>query len=608
MATATSAFMVERRELEFVLFEHLGIQSLFSYPFFADHSIETIGDMISSGIDMCQQVTGPLNKSGDREGCHHDKVTKKVTTPRGTKEAYQKYVESGFLTLADSVEAGGLQAPSSVAALFIDIFSGANQSFMMYGGLTKSASHVFWHFGTPWMREVCVPKMAQGQWTGTMCLTEPAVGSAVGDLRTSAKPMPDGSYCIKGVKQWISGGENDFTENILHLVLARIEGAPQGIEGVSLFLVPKKRFDKKTGQITGDNDVYCISIEEKMGLHGNSTCLMSFGERDGCEGYLIGEANQGISYMFLMMNEARIGVALQGVAQGSVAFLNAENYAKERIQGVDVTIKRGPVAPPRVSIVNHPDVRRSLLRQRSIVEGGRALCYLASHIYDLSVHSKDEEDRKKYHGFLELLTPIAKAWNTDMGFGVIVSALQVYGGYGYTKDYPIEQLLRDCKIASIYEGTNGIQALDFVGRKMRMQEGAVFMGWLERHTDFIEAQREHAVIGTECQTLEEYVGLLVEGAMSMAELGKAGERRAAITNAYPYLMAFGHITIAGLLLEQAHIAAQKLESKSLPADEKRFYSNKVKTAKFFVHHVLPEARAYLANVTSADRSCLDFEF
>lgn len=608
MAQVSSAFLVDRREIEFILFEYLEVGKLLSLPYFSGHSPETLSEMLTSAINLCTQTVGPLNKIGDRVGCQHDKVTKEVKTPPGTKEAYKLYVENGFLTASDCEEAGGLQAPASMSCAFLDLLAGANQAFAMYPGLTKSASHVLWHFGEEWMKKICTPKIAEGKWTGTMCLTEPSAGSAVGDLKTSAKRNSNGTFKIKGVKQWISGGENDFTENIVHLVLARIENAPAGIEGVSLFLVPKIKINKETGALGEKNDVYCISLEEKMGIHGNSTCLMSFGDNDNCEGYLIGKENQGISYMFLMMNEARIVVGLQGVSQSSVAFLNAENYAKERIQGVDITVKKDVANPPKITIINHPDVRRMLLRQRALVEGGRTLCYLSSHMEDLSIHANTEEERKKSHHFLELLTPVVKAWCTDMGFQSIICSLQTYGGYGYTKDYPIEQLLRDCKIASVYEGTNGIQALDFVGRKMRLEEGQVFMAWLERHTSFIKQQREDNVVGTECGILEKNIGLLLEAAMKMAEIGKSGDKKAAVVNAYPYLMAFGHITVAGLLLEQAHLASQKLGNSSLSATEKKFYNNKIKTAKFFTHHILPEAKAYLANVTSADRSCLDFEF
>lgn len=603
----TSAFMVDKRELEFIMFEFLQVEDLLKYPYFSDHTKDSISAMLNSAIDACHKVIGPLNKVYDTVGCTHDKTTKVVHTPQGTKEAYTQFVENGFMTTTEPYEANGLQAPAVLGAVFQEIFTGANQAFTMFSGLTKSGAHLLWEFGNDWMRDMTAQKIARGQWTATMCLTEPSVGTAVGDLHTTAKRMADGTFRLKGVKQWISGGENDFAENIIHLVMARIEGAPEGIEGVSLFLVPKKRFDTKTFEIKEPNDVFCISIEEKLGIHGNPTCLMSFGDKDNCEAYLIGEENHGITSMFLMMNMARIGVGLQGVGQAAVAFLNAERYAKERIQGVDFTAKREQ-NQKRVPIVDHPDIKRMLLRQRAIVEGARTLCYLVTQMHDYSMHDSNSQEQKKYNDFVALLTPITKAWSTDMGFESIVLSMQTYGGYGFVKDYPIEQYMRDAKITSIYEGTNGIQALDFVGRKMRMEDGEVFMSWLERHTNFIEAHRTNPFIGTECELLEECIGLLLEGAMIMGERGKSGDRKGAIVNAYPYMMAFGHTTICGLLLEQANICETKLKSANLNSEDKRFYQNKIRTAKFFAHNILPEAKSFLSRVLSDDRSCLEFEF
>ncbi|WP_338635087.1 acyl-CoA dehydrogenase [Spirobacillus cienkowskii] len=608
MAAGTSSFMVDRREIEFVLFEYLKIQKLFDLPYYSDHSIESMTEMLTSAITLCQQHLGPLNKVGDRVGCVHNKETKAVTTPPGTQDAYKHFVENGFLTLADPAEAGGLQAPGVIASVFMEIFSSANQAFTMYPGLTKSASHVILQFGEDWMKKTCIPKIASGSWTGTMCLTEPSAGSAVGDLRSTAKRNADGSFLIKGVKQWISGGDNDFAENILHLVLARIEGAPAGIEGVSLFLVPKFRFDKNTGAIKEKNDLYCISLEEKMGIHGNSTCLMGFGDNNACQGFLIGKENQGITYMFLMMNEARIGVGLQGLGQASVAFLNAEQYAKERIQGVDIAAKKDGSNSNRIAIVNHPDVKRMLLRQRSLVEGMRALCYTTALMHDESLHATDKAQQKIAHGFLELLTPVMKAWCTDMGFYSIVQSIQTYGGYGFTKDYPVEQLLRDSKITSIYEGTNGIQALDLIGRKMRMEEGAIFMAWLEKQGKVIESHKKKKEIAKDLAVFGESLMSIGAAAKHMGEVAKKGNKHAAVVNAYPFLMAFGHTIVCGMLLEQAALALEKLAENKLSAADKRFYNNKIKTAKFFTHHILPEAKSFLANVLSQDVSCLEFEF
>lgn len=603
----SSTFMVDRPELEFLMFEYLKIQDLFQYSYYSDHTEHSINDMLTSAIEMCQKTVGPLNKIYDMEGCRFDKKTKHVTTPTGTKEAYLTFVQNGFMTTSEPYEANGLQTPSVLGAVFQEIFTSANQAFTMYSGLTKSGANLIWKYGNDWMRSMTAEKIARGYWTATMCLTEPAAGTAVGDLKTSAKRMTDGTFLIRGIKQWISGGDNDFAENIIHLVMARIEGAPDGIDGVSLFLVPKHRFDLQTFNITKANDVFCVSLEEKMGIHGNATCLMSFGDNNDCIGYLIGEENRGITSMFLMMNMARIGVGLQGVGQASVAYLNAEKYAQERIQGVDFTAKR-EANPPRVPIVAHPDVKRMLLEQRAIIEGARALCYTITNMYDYSIHHPDPNEREKCDNFVSLLTPIAKAWSTDKGFESIIKSMQTYGGYGFVQDYPIEQYMRDAKITSIYEGTNGIQALDFVGRKMRMQNGEVFMSWLERHTNFIELHREHLDIGKECQILEEYIATLLEAAMRIAEYGQSGDKKGAIVNAYPYMMAFGHITICGLLLEQSLICAEKLKLEKPNRHKSRFYKNKLHTTKFFVYNILPEAKAFLERIFSDDRSCLEFEF
>lgn len=603
----SSTFIVDRTEFEFLMFEYLKIQELFKYPYYSDHTDHSIQDMLTSAIDACHKVVGPLNKIYDQFGCKFDPIHKTVTTPPGTKNAYLSFVQNGFMTTSEPYEANGLQTPSVLGAIFQEIFTSANQAFTMYSGLTKSGANLLWKYGNDWMRKMTAEKISRGYWTATMCLTEPSAGTAVGDLKTSAKRVSDGTFLIRGIKQWISGGENDFSENIIHLVMARIEGAPEGIDGVSLFLVPKHQFDLETFDLIKHNDVCCVSLEEKMGIHGNSTCLMSFGDNNACIGYLIGEENRGITSMFLMMNMARIGVGLQGVGQAAVAFLNAEKYALERIQGVDFTAKR-ETQQPRVPIIAHPDIKRMLLEQRAVVEGARALCYTVTNLYDYSIHHPDPSERQKYDNFVSLLTPIAKAWSTDKGFESIVKSMQTYGGYGYVQDYPIEQYMRDAKITSIYEGTNGIQALDFVGRKMRLAGGEVFMSWLERHTNFIELHREHPQIGKECKILEEYIATLLEAAMHIAEHGQTGDKKGAIVNAYPYMMAFGHITICGLLLEQSLISIEKNDSLSANTEKGKFYRNKIKTAKFFVHNILPEAKVFLERVLNEDRSCLEFEF
>jgi hypothetical protein len=600
----SSSFLADERDIHFALFEHQDFAALQRFSKFADHTEDTCKDMLAATLDLCREVFGPLNKVGDREGCHYDKQTLQVSTPPGFKEAYHAYCENGYLNLTNSPDHGGLGIPITLGVAIAELFNAANFAFMMYPGLTRSAAHLIDTHAEPWIAKVCAPKMFGGHWAGTMCLTEPAVGSAVGDLTTKAIPEGD-HYRIDGTKQWISGGEHDLTENILHLVLARIEGAPAGMKGVSLFLVPRFRFDPQTGELTGPNDVKCIGIEEKMGIHGNSTCQMRMGEDGGCIGYLIGEANQGINYMFQMMNEARIGVGLQGLSLASVAFLNAEAYAKGRVQGTDVESFKD-VNAPRVPIIQHPDVRRMLLRQRSIVEGARALIYTAAFCADMAQENPDEDERARYHGYLELLTPVVKAWCTDMGFDATINALQTYGGYGYTADYPVEQYVRDLKVGSIYEGTNGIQALDLLGRKMRMRGGMTFMAWVQRLNEFVSGHEDHAAIGEEVRRFEEVKNDFAETAMFLAQLGMSGNQREAVLNATPFLMMFGHVTVAYLLLEQAAAAHARLAGAS--ESDQAFYRNKIRTAKFFVYNVLPEAQSFGRVIKSGDRSALDFEF
>ena len=606
---AASGFKVNRRDIEFTLFEHFKVQELFKLDYFKEHSQETYADTLSTAISISESVLAPLNKIADKQGCVYDKETKSVKTPPGTKEAYRTYIENGFFAFCADEAQDGLQGPLCLQIALLEVFSGANIAFTMYPGLSQSAANVLIRYGNEWMKSICVAKIFSGEWSGTMCLTEPSVGSAVGDLLSTAKRTSDDpkKFHIKGTKQWISGGEQDITSNIIHLVLARIEGAPKGSDGISLFVVPKFRFDKKTGALGERNDMMCISIEEKLGLHGNSTSLLQFGDAGECEGYLLGEENEGLQYMFLMMNEARIAVAIQGLSQASVAFLGAEAYAKERIQGVDLSTKKDALqTAKRVSIIEHPDVKRMLLRQRSVVEAMRAICYMAGLYCDQGARLPNLEERKMAHAFLELLTPIAKAWCSDMGFASIVQSIQTYGGYGFTKDYPVEQILRDTKITSIYEGTNGIQSLDLVGRKLKMEEGMVFVKFLERFGNLSETLKANDSYKEEGAFLEKCIGSLMESAMAIGAFSKT-DRKRAVLNSYPFLMAFGHVVGAGLLLEQALISEEKLKGTVSNAD-KVFYKNKTRTARFFTHNVLPECLSQLSIVKKGELSCMEFEF
>jgi alkylation response protein AidB-like acyl-CoA dehydrogenase len=491
----------------------------------------------------------------------------------------------------------------------------------MYPGLTIAAANLLAIFGNDWMKKTVVPRLYRGDWAGTMCLTEAQAGSAVGDLTTKA--IPDGDhYRIEGNKIFISCGEQDITENIIHLVLARLPGDPPGTKGISLFLVPKVRFDFETGALGATNDVKCTGIEHKMGINGSATCSLAFGESGACHGYLIGEPRQGMKIMFHMMNEARIECGLQGLSIGAIAYETALAYAKERVQGQDLTKAEDPNLE-KVRIIQHPDVRRMLLDMKSTTEAIRALLYFCAYHIDLSRSHTDPETRKESAAFVELLTPICKAFSTDQCFRVTETAIQTLGGYGYIKEYAVEQYCRDEKIASIYEGTNGIQALDLLGRKMAMRGGAVFMNYMASLNKFIDAGFEDWSLAAAYQGLSAGRDKLNQVAMKFMELGQGGDRAYPLLNAVPFLELFGYVVCAHLLLEQAKIASAKLakicEEKGAQSPEERnallesdgearFYAGKVASAKYWAARKLPLAHAIGEAILGEDRTPLEAIF
>jgi hypothetical protein len=451
--------------------------------------------------------------------------------------------------------------------------------------------------------------MYSGEWGGTMCLTEPQAGSAVGDLKTTAKKTERG-YRIRGQKIFISCGDNDFTSNVIHMVLARVEGDPEGTKGISLFLVPKIRVNSD-GSLGESNDVKVVNIEEKMGIHGSPTCTLAFGDHDQCEGFLIGEQCKGMSCMFLLMNEARLMTGMQGLATGSDAYRHAMAYAKERAQG------------GKNFIVQYPDVRRMLATLKATVEGMRALIYKVGHFVDHAEHEPDPEKKETYQGLADLLTPVCKAFCSDKGFEVATMAMQVYGGYGYISEYPMEQMLRDVKISSIYEGTNGIQALDLIGRKMGMKGGEVFRSFYDLLNRFAEENLAYPTLEKEFAVLQKAVQTVGQTALKLAEIGMGGDRDYPALQAVPFLHMMGTLTFAWLLLEQALVALPKLQglwaANQADVEEKkaalcenhpdaRYYEGKVKTARFYVWNLLPQLNALAKGVLSEDRSALRIRF
>ncbi len=614
-----SPFAVDKRDIEFVLYEYLNIEdTICKIPKFSEFDRETFDMVIDTMIKFSTDVLSPLNKVMDREGLKFD--NNQVITPEGYKEAYQQLCENGLAAPANDQEYGGGGLPYLIHTCLTEIMVSASPAFAMTPGLTSSAGHVIEVYGTEDLKKKYCENMFTGKWTGTMCLTESGAGSAVGDLKTKAKPDGD-TYLIEGEKIFISSGEHDLAENIVHLVLARVEGAPKGIKGVSLFLVPKFLVNDD-GSLGEPNNVVCGNIEHKMGIKGSPTTTMVFGADGPCRGWLIGEENQGIKYMFLMMNEARIGVGMQGLSSAAESYQEALQYAAERIQGVDITAMKD-VNAPRIPIIQHPDVRRNLLTMKSFSEGMRAMLYSAAFYSDMSEHSEDESERKTFKNMLDLSTPICKAYCSDWGFHMTEIGIQILGGYGYTQEYPQEQFCRDCKIASIYEGTNGIQALDLLGRKVSSKGGLVFMTYLMKINDFINENENHAVVGPYLKKLAQARDKLSETVMGFQKAGMDGDVYYPVLNATPFLEMFGHIVMSYHLCAMAKIASEKLDKIIADAGadsdearkkliennpEARFFDGKIHSMRFFVDTYIPKAMAISESISAANKSPLEVSF
>lgn len=595
--------LVNDRDVRFVLFEQLGLEKILEYDAYKDFDADTINMILTEAQKFSETELYRLNIEGDKNGAKFDKGN--VTTPPGYKEAYDKYCESGWISVSASPEYGGQGLPSCVGLATGEFGVAGSVAFTMYPGLTRSAAHLLKEHGSDWMKATCIERMNKGEWSGTMCLTEPQAGSAVGDVKTVAKKVGD-HYLITGNKIFISSGEHDLTKQILHLVLARTEGAPAGIKGISLFLVPKYRFDQKSGKLGEFNDVRCVGIEHKMGIKGSATASLSFGDEAKCQGYLIGKEFEGIKYMFTMMNEARIGTGLQGHASGSAAYLHALSYAKERIQGTDIKAMKDPNAP-RVTIIKHPDVRRMLITMKAWVDAGRALLYYASYCADRAEHDPDPKSKAKYGEFLELLTPVCKAWCSDRGFDVTRLAIQTYGGYGYCAEYPVEQYMRDSKIASIYEGTNGIQALDLVGRKVLniKKKMEPYNNWIAELKGGAEKARANAKLKDIAELVLKGIDTLDGITKHFMGAGLKGDQDTPVLGATPYLEAFGDLTAGCMLLWQAHIAQEKLDKGVDSGADKKFYEGKVHTARFYAYNMLPNVDRWAIALKAGDKTALN---
>lgn len=605
MAQANNWYKADLRELFFVMFEQFKLDELLGKEPFQDWGVDEVKATLQEVYRFSTEVLGPLNGVGDREGVKL--VDGGAVTPTGFKDAWFKLYETGFRHLGVVPEFGGTGAPGALTALANELQTGANTAFDMYPGLTNGAAELIEAFGTPEQRELYCPRMFSGQWAGTMCLTEPQAGSDVGAASTAAIKNADGSYAITGTKIFISGGDQDITENIVHMVLARTPGAPKGTKGLSLFIVPKRRVNAD-GSVAGGNDVALAALEHKMGINGSATAMLKFGEAGACVGYLLGEHElHGMKHMFQMMNYARIGVGLQSLGIASAAYHAALTYAKERKQGSSVEQWKDPEAP-RVPVIRHPNVRRMLLDMKCRVDGIRALITKVTLHLDRAKIARSGGDAAlaDYHqGQLELLTPLVKSFASDNAFRVCELAIQVHGGVGYTRDFPVEQYARDAKIFSIYEGTNGIQALDLVGRKLSQRGGQNAQDFLGDVARFVAEHSSHPVLGAEVQALGRAQEAVMSSAMLFMSWAGDGQFLKVPMNASRFLTLMSETTIGWLLLDQAVIAIAAQSQLDREHPDYMFYEGKRHAATYWARQILPTVVGSAAILAAGDMSAWD---
>jgi len=602
------AYKAPLRDMNFVIHELLEAEKIFqTLPSYEEATEDLIGAIIEEGAKFAEEVLSPLNQSGDEEGCSWSEG--EVTTPQGFADAYRQYVENGWPSLSANVESGGQGMPNLLSSVINEMAGTANWSWLMYPGLSLGAVNTVEAHGDAEQKDSYLKKLVTGEWTGTMCLTEAQCGSDLGLLRTKAEPQADGTYAVTGTKIFISAGEHDMAENIVHIVLARLPDAPAGTKGISLFIVPKFKVNED-GSLGEHNNVHCASIEKKMGIKASATCVMNF---DGATGYLIGPPNKGLSCMFTFMNTARIGTAIQGIAAAELAFQNSLAYAKERRSMHPLS---GPKSAEHVAdtIINHPDVRRMLLKQKAIAEGGRAMLYDAAMLADRTAYAIDEKELSEIDDKLGFLTPILKGFFTELGIEAANDGMQVFGGHGYIKEWGMEQIARDVRISSLYEGTTGIQGLDLLGRKVILDGFKQFRAYNKRIRSFYTRYIFSSAYRWKmlrfiwpliAYQLRWYIVLLTI-------LLKARKNRDAVgVSTYDFLMYSGFMTTAFYWAMMAHKAMEKLDKGGDEPAE--YYRAKIETATFYFERMLPRAKAHAAIISGSLESVValdeaDFSF
>jgi hypothetical protein len=605
--------IAEQRDIDFVLFEQFEAEKLCDIEKYADFDKKTFKMIIAEARKFAIKEILPTLVEGDRDGATFDNG--QVHVPECFRRPYKLFVEGEWTAMTADPELGGQGLPFMVAQAASEYLSGANYAFGFHGFESHAAGKMIEVFGTELQKKLFLKKMYTGEWGGTMDLTEPGAGSDVGALTTTARKNEDGTYSITGNKIFITSGEHDLTDNIIHPVLARIEGAPAGTKGISLFIVPKI-WVNEDGSLGEFNDIVCTGIEEKMGIHASATCSLTYGANGGCRGLLLGEENQGMKVMFQMMNEARIMVGAIGLNCGSAAYLHALNYAGERLQGRALENIMDPSAP-QVPIIQHPDVRRMLLWMKSHVEGMRSLMYYGISLIETEVTSGSEKEREYAKDLLDLLTPVIKSWCTDKGTEVCSQAIQVFGGYGYTSDFPVEQLYRDARIAPIYEGTNGIQAMDLLGRKLGMKKGAVFMNLLAEMNEIITRAKEIPRVAPLGDLLQTNINKLGEVALHMGKTAMSDRFKTGFAHATPFLEVVGDSVCGWMLLWRAMIAATKLEAIVKGKDgaaineiclknvNAAYYQGQILSARFFMESVLPVSQGRMDSLLAGCSAAVD---